>query len=158
VAPSHPFGSTRAPRRGVSELYASMLMVGVTLTLGGLVASAAMGQLELANSSASLGATQMAGGVQLEMVYLVIDSSGSCPMFGGYHEGTSATLALYDYGTADFAPAEIAINGTVYAGTYGILGAGALGAYSLNLGKCVHSSGQTVIVTDSLGEEAEFGS
>jgi len=158
VAPSHTFLSTPATRRGVSELYASMLMVGVTLALGGLVASAAMGQIGLANNSASLGAAQASASVQLEMVYLVAASTGSCPMYGGYHGGTSAALALYNYGPGAFTPAEIIVNGTVYAGTYGAVGAGALGVYSLNLGRCIHSSGQTVMVSDSAGDEAQFGS
>jgi flagellin-like protein len=146
-------------RRGVSELYASLLMVGVTLSLGGAVVVAASSQFGLAANSASLGASlqQSSAGVQVSLVYAAVFPSGSCPTYQGVKEGTSLTVALYNYGAADFAPAELVVNSTAYQGGYGTLALGSLGAYTITLGACAHSSGQTVLAVDSLGDEVQFG-
>jgi len=158
MSPSRRFGSGQ--KGGISELYASVLMVGVTLTVGGLVASSAMGQFALANDSASLSAmTQEASArIQIGLVYLVAISSGSCPVYGGYREGTTVRMAIYNYGGVPFTPAEIILNGTVYTGNYAPLGPGTLGTYALTATMCLHTSGQTVIVADSAGDEVQFES
>jgi FlaG/FlaF family flagellin (archaellin) len=148
------------PRGGISELYASVLMVGVTLTVGGLVASSALGQFALANDSASISAMSQdtSARIQIGLVYIVAVSSGSCPVYGGYHEGTTVEISLFNYGGATFAPAEMVLNGTVYTGSYAILGPGSLGTYALTATACAHSSGQTLVVADSMGDEVQFES
>jgi len=158
VSPSWHFGPSH--RGGISELYASVLMVGVTLTVGGLVASSALGQFALANDSASLSATAEEASVRIQigLVYLAAASSGGCPVYEGYHEGTIVNIAFFDYGGAPFTPAEIIINGTAYPGTYAPLAQGGLVTYAVKATTCSHSSGQTVIVTDSEGNEAQFES
>ena len=160
MPPSHDFHHRPLRRRGVSELYASMMMLGVTLTMGGLVASAAIGQLGLQNGSASMGAAlaQESAGKDLALVYLVAAPSGSCPVYAGYHEGTTLTLAVYNYGTERFAPSALAINGTVYAGGYSAVGPGSLGTFALSLGSCAHASGETVLLVDSVGDEVQLAS
>jgi hypothetical protein len=135
-------------------------MVGVTLTVGGLVASSALEQFAMANDSASLGAMTQEASVTFHvgLVYLVAASSGSCPVYGGHHEGTTVEVAIYNYGGAPFAPAEMILNGTVYAGDYAPLAPGMLGTYTLKTTTCSHSSGQTVTVADLAGDEVQFES
>lgn len=149
-----------AHRCGISELYASVLMVGVTLTVGGLVASSALGQFVMTNDSASLSAmTQEASAeIQVGLVYFVAAPSGSCPVYEGYHEGTLVEIAIYNYGGAPFAPAEVALNGTMYPGDYAPLAPGMLGTYALKTTTCSHPSGQTMMVADSAGNEVQFES
>jgi len=156
MGPSHFFQRRR--RRGVSELYASLLMVGVTLTLGGAVVSAALGQFTQAEDSASVGASvqQASAEVRVGLVYLVAPSSGSCPTYGGYGEGTAVTIALYNYGVLAFTPSEIFLNGTGYGGGFSPLPAGSMEAYALSLGGCAHPQGETVVITDSRGDEVQF--
>jgi len=158
MSPSLRLGSSR--RGGISELYASVLMVGVTLAIGGIVVSSALGQFALANDSASLSAlTQDASDrTQIGMVYVAVSPSVSCPLFGGYHEGTTVRIAVYNYGESPFTPAEIILNESLYAGSYAPLGPGSLGTYTLMVTKCAHASGQTVIVADSAGDEVEIES
>ena len=148
------------PRESISELYASLLMVGVTLAVGGLVASSALGQFALANDSASLNAmTQEASArIQVGLVYLVVEQSGSCPVYEGFHEGTNVMIAIYNHGGAPFVPAELILNGTLYAGNYDPIGPGSLGTFTITLTTCSHSSGQTVILVDSAGDEVQFES
>ena len=158
MSPSIHLVST--PRVGVSELYAAVMMVGVTLAIGGLVASSALGQFVLANDSASISAMtqESSARIQIGLVYLVAASSTSCPVYGGHQEGTTVEIAIYNYGEAPFNPAEIIINGTVYAGNYAPLGPGSLGTYALTVTTCSHSAGQTVTVADSVGDEVQFES
>ncbi len=161
MAPSPSFAGRRRPRRpGVSELFASVLMIGVTLSVGGLVVVSATEQFGLAESSASLGASlqQKSAGVQLGLSYIAIPSSGSCPVYGGNGEGTSLTIALYNYGSTAFTPAEFVLNSTVYQGSYQTLEPGSLSTYSFALGGCGHGSGMTVVVADSSGDVVQFES
>lgn len=146
-------------RRGVSELYAAVLMIGVTLSLGSIVVAAATSQFGLASDSASLGATlrQEAADTQLGVIYDAVQPSGSCPMFGGYPEGSTLTLAVYDYGSLGFTPAGFVVNSTVYAGSFGEVAPGTLAIYTLSLAGCAHPSGQTVLAFDSSGDEVQFG-
>lgn len=147
-------------RVGVSELYASVLMIGVTLAVGGMVVASALGQFSLAEGSASLGASlvQSSAGVQLGLSYVAVLSSSSCPTHGGYHEGTYLTVAVYNYGSAGFTPAEFVVNSTIYQGNYATSEPGSLSAYSLSLAGCAHASGLTLVVADSSGDEVQFES
>ncbi len=153
-------GRRRSGRPGVSELYASVLMIGVTLSVGGFVVASAMGQFGLIDSSASLAASlqQTSAGVQIGLSYVVVPSLGSCPPYGGNREGTSLTVALYNYGRADFTPAEFVVNSTIYRGSYSTLSPGDFSAYSFALAGCGHSSGLTIVVADSSGDVVQFES
>jgi hypothetical protein len=135
-------------------------MVGVTLTVGGLVASSALGQFAMANDSASLGAAtqEASAGIQIGLVYLATTTSRLCPVYGGYHEGTTIEIAVYNYGGTAFIPEEIILNGTLYAGKYTPLSPGSLGTYAITMSTCSHFSGQTVILVDSAGDEVQFES
>jgi len=146
--------SRRQRRFGISELYAAMLMIGVTLSLGSFVTFAALGQFGLAASSASLGASldQSSAQTQLGLVYAVVASSGSCPTFDGVHEGVSLTLALYNYGTTNFTPSELLVNATSFSGSYAPTAPESLGLYTLTLASCAHSSGQSVVAANSAGD------
>ncbi len=137
-----------------------MLMVGVTLSLGSVVAFAATSQFELDERSSSLGAAlaQSSAGVQLSLVYVTTPPSGSCPAYQGYPEGTTLTVALYNYGTSSFVPAEFIVNSTALPGSYAAVAPGSLLAYTVSPGSCGHSSGQTILVVDSLGDEVELES
>jgi len=148
------------PRRGVSELYATMLMVGVTLSLGGVVSFAAAGQFELNARSASLGAAlvQSSAGVQLSLVYVSTPASASCPTYQGYNEGAILTLSLYNYGTTSFTPAEFVVNSTAYPGVYGTLAPGSMVGYTVSSGSCIHSSGQAILVIDTWGDAIQLES
>jgi len=148
------------PRRGVSELYASVLMVGVTISLGGVLVAAAMGSIGQAQSASALGASllQSASGKELGIIYAAVASSGSCPTYRGVNEGTVMTVALFDYGSDGFTPAEFVVNSTMYAGSYHSLAPGAMGQFVLTLGSCAHSSGQTITAVDAQGDEAQFES
>ncbi len=143
----------------MSELYASMLMIGVTLSVGSFVAYAAVSQAGAASGSASLGAAlaQSSAGTQLSLVYAAVTPSASCPTYAGYHEGTSLSLSLYDYGTASFSPAAIMVNSTVYPGSYATISAGDLATYTIPLATCAHSSGLTIFAVDPSGGEVQVG-
>ena len=147
------------PRRGVSELYAAVLMIGVTLSLGSIVVAAAASQFSLASNSESLEASinQGSADVQIGYVYAAVAPSGTCPDYGGYQEGTELVVALFDYGTAGFTPGGFVVNATNYAGAYPTISPGTLAEYTIPLLTCAHSSGQTVLAYDSAGEEVEFG-
>ena len=134
-----------------------MLMIGVTLSLGSFVAFAAVGQFGLAADSASLGASlaQSSAETQLGLVYVAIASSNSCPVVGGVHEGTSLTLAVYNYGSTAFTPAELLVNSSAFAGAYPTTPPGSLGLYGVTLAGCAHTSGQSVVAEDSSGDVLE---
>ena len=144
----------------MSEIFASMLMIGATLTTGALVVAAAMGQAGLENAAASSGAAaaQYTAGVQLALIYLVVNPSSSCPVFAGNHEGTNLTFAIYDYGSQSFSPAFVAVNGSEYFATYAPVAAGGLVVFDLHLGACAHASGQTLLVADGRGSATQFAS
>lgn len=154
-----PIFRTRRTRSGVSELYAAALMIGVTITLGSLVAAAAGTQFGLASDSLSLGSSvqQTSAEVQLGLVFVAVPPSGSCPLYQGFQEGTTLTVGLFDYGRAGFSPAGFVVNSTVVTGSYGTVGPGALGQFAVALGSCAHHSGQVVLAYDSAGDEVQFG-
>ncbi len=143
----------------MSELYASMLMIGVTLSLGSAVVLAATNTFGLTANSASLGTSLQlsSAGVQLGLVYAAVPASGSCPTYQGFGEGNTLQISLYNYGTVGFTPAEFVVNSTAYAGTFGTIGPGTMGLYSIILGSCAHSSGQTILAYDSRGDEVQVG-
>lgn len=128
------------------------------MTLGSAVVAAAMGDVSQSNGSAYLGSTAQAeaAGVQVSLVYAAVASSGSCPAFQGVNEGTSLTVALFDYGTVGFVPAEFVVNSTVYFGSYPSLNPGTMGQYPLTLASCSHPSGLTVVAVDARGDEVQF--
>jgi FlaG/FlaF family flagellin (archaellin) len=144
-------------RRAVSELLATMMMIGVTLSVGGYITMAAINQFNLAENAASLAALvqQQSAGKLVSLVYSTVTPSGTCPAYGGHSEGT-LTLELYNYGTTTFAPSEAFDNGTLYAGT-GSIAAGSMGAFAFASPPCVHASGQTILLVDSYGNEIQFG-
>jgi len=152
---------SRSPgeRTGVSELYASLLMIGVTLSFGSLVTSAAVSQLSSAVGSSSLGASVMgaSAGKEIALVYATVGSTAGCQPYRGASEGTSLTVVLYDYGTTPFTPAELVDNSTIYTGSYPTLAAGSLSSYTLALGSCAHSSGQSLLAVDPFGDEVQIG-
>lgn len=134
-------------------------MIGVTLSIGSVVVFAATNLFGLAGNSASLGASlqQSSAGVQLGLVYAAVPASGSCGAYQGFSEGTSLQVSLYNYGTVSFTPAEFVVNSTAYLGSYGAIGPGAMSLYSVSLGSCAHSSGQTILAYDSRGDEVQVG-
>jgi hypothetical protein len=147
----------REPRAGVSELYAAMLLVGVTLSLGSLVVSAATNQFSIASGTASLGERigQEAASVQLAFVYSTT-ALGLCNSYGGSPEGTTLTVALFDYGSGSFTPTGFVVNSTVISGSYATASPGELVQYAISLGACAHSSGQTLVAFDASGDEVQF--
>jgi len=144
-------------RRAVSELLATMTMIGVTLSLGGYVTVAAINQLGLAQGSASAAAMvqQQSSEKLVSLVYATVAPSGGCPTYDGSSEGT-LVLELYDFGTVAFGPAEAFINGTLYAGT-GTIPPGSIGAFAFSSPSCVHASGQTIVMVDPYGVEIQLG-
>jgi hypothetical protein len=144
----------------VSELYASVLMVGVTISLGSVLVAAALGSIGQAEGAASLGASlqQSASGRELSLTYDMVEPSGSCPRYMGATEGTTMTLALFDYGADAFAPVEIIVNSTIHQGNFSALSPGTMGQYTVALGSCAHAAGQTITLVDALGDEAQVAS
>lgn len=147
-----------AHRHGVSELYAAMLMIGVTLSLGSVVVAAAVGQFGLASDSASLGSSlsQDLAGTQLSLVYSAVEPSASCPAFGGAQEGTLLSVALYDYGSEAFSPSGFVVNSTVHQGPYASAPPGALTVYTIQLSACAHQSGEAILAYDARGAVVQF--
>jgi hypothetical protein len=143
----------------VSELYAALLLMGVTLSVGSVVVAAATTQFGLAGGSASLGASLRAGAAetQLSLIYAAVQPSGSCPSYRGVQEGTSLTVALYDFGAAGFTPSGFVVNSTGYGGAFAETGPGEMGQYTVALGVCAHQPGLKILVYDAAGDVAEFG-
>jgi len=144
----------------VSELYASLLMIGVTLSVGSVVIFSVMNQFGLvANADAAEAYLQnSAPGTRVALVYLAVASSKACPTYQGSYEGTSLAVSLYNFGTSDFHPAELVVNATVFAGNFETLTPGSMSVYTIDVGSCTHSSGQSVIALDALGDEILVGS
>jgi flagellin-like protein len=145
-------------RRGVSELYAAVLMIGVTLSLGSMVVAAATSQFGLASSSAyqSFLLRQNSAGVQIGLVYAAVSPGQGCPSYRGYQEGMRFTLGLYDYGTVGFQPAGFVVNATDYGGAFAQMQPGALASYTFTLSACAHRSGLTVVAYDAGGDVVQF--
>jgi len=154
---------TGRSRHAVSELYASLLMIGVTLSFGGFVAAAAINQFNLSTYSGSLAASvqQASAGKQISYLYFTVTpGSGSCTaVYMGVAEGKATTLGLYNYGSAGMNPTEIFVNGTLqYTGSgFGNIAPAGMTTYTLILSTCAHPSGQTVLLVDAYGDEVQFG-
>lgn len=133
-------------------------MVGVTLSVGTFVSYAALSQFGLSTGSSAVeaGLQQTTAGIQVSLVYLTVAPSGACPPYQGLNEGTSATVALYNYGTGGFSPVQFIVNSTAYAGGYATLAPGGMNTYVLSLGSCAHPSGLTVVAVDAFGNEVQF--
>jgi len=155
-----PLPSHHPSRRGVSELYASVLMVGVTISLGSIVVAAALGSIGQAQEGSSLGASleESASGRELSLAYAAVLSSGSCPAYMGVTEGTAMTLAFFDYGAVGFTPVEFMINSTTYPGNYSAISPGTIGQYAISLGTCAHPTGQTLTAVDAEGDGVQVES
>jgi hypothetical protein len=136
-----------------------MLMIGVTLSLGGIISIAALGQFGLATDQASLGSSleQRSAGTQLSLVYASVTPASSCPSYRGEEEGTNLTVAVFDYGTVGSTPVEIMVNSTAHSGAYATVPSGGLAAYSVTLGTCAHGPGQSILLVDSVGDEVQLG-
>jgi hypothetical protein len=148
----------------VSELYASLLMVGVTLSLGSLVTGIALGAFGTAASSATFADSlqQQDAGKEVAFVDASVGTPASCPSYQGVQEGQTLTFALFNYGSAAFTPDEVLLNGTVYySSSFQPLAAGAMGTYQVALvppGACAHPTGQSILLTDASGVEFQFAS
>jgi len=157
----------------VSELYSSILMVGVTLAFGSVVTSAAIGQFNGATGGGALEARaqEATAGKQVSLVYgTVVAGSGGCtavyrgPDGGAYAEGKTYVLVLYDFGGVPFTPYEVFDNGTLLAvGGYATIAAQANGqgstpvANTLALPACAHPAGQSFTLVDAVGDEVAVG-
>ncbi len=142
----------------MSELYAAVLVIGVTLSFGSIVVAAAGTQFGAEGNASSLGSSlaQTSAGIQVGLVYAAVSPSLSCPQYRSFNEGTSLTLALYDFGSAPLSPAGLVVNSTVYVGGFPTVPAGGMAQVTLTLTSCAHSSGQTVVMFDSAGDEAQI--
>lgn len=152
-------------RPAVSELYASLLMIGVTVSFGSFVAVSAVNQFNLSGYSGSLAASVQQGsaGKRISFIYFTdAPGSGSPSCTAVYHgimEGKTSTLALYNYGSAGMNPTEIFVNDTLqYSGTgFGTISPAGMTTYTLTLTSCAHPTGQTILLVDSSGDEVQFG-
>jgi hypothetical protein len=160
-------------RYAVSELYAAMLMIGVTLSFGGLVTAAAVDQFSATTGGESLAASaqQASVGKQISLVYgTVTAGSGGCtstyrgPDGNTYAEGKTYTLVLYDFGSASFTPGEVFDNGTLLAVEgYATIASSQPGqspspvSNTLTLTACAHPAGQTFLLVDASGDEITVG-
>lgn len=149
-------------RHGVSELYASLMMIGVTLSFGSVATIAAVNQFGLSSNSASLNilVQEASAGKQISLVYGTVPYPGTagCPPYHGYTEGMSYALALYNFGSVAFAPIEVFVNGSLLAGgPYSTLSAGSMTILTLTLGSCAHPAGQIFLLVDASGDEVQVG-
>ncbi len=144
----------------MSELYASLLMVGVTLSLGGVVTAAAVSQYGMQTSSAAASGSveQASAGELVSLVYSQVSpGSGGCTRtYYGATEGETVTFELFDFGPSAFAPSIIIVNSTLFASDYPTLLPGGMTAYTLTLPDCAHAAGQTILLGDARGDEVEF--
>ncbi len=156
-------------KRAVSELYASLMMVGVTLSFGSVVTVAAVNSFNLTSSSASaaIAVQEASAGQQISLLYGTVNGLvvNGCPTYRGadgltYHSQTTYTLALYDYGSIPFTPNEIFDNSTMIATWSGsptnTLAAGGATVFTIAT-PCARPSGQTFLLVDTYGDEVQVG-
>ena len=146
----------------MSELYASVLMIGVTLSFGSVVTGLAVAQLQASTNGDSQAAfaQQSSVGEQVALVYgTLAQGSGGCTSTyvgadgGTYTEGKSYTLTLFDYGSVPFELSEVFDNGTLLAaGGYTPIGPSPV-ANAISLVSCGHPWGQTFLLVDGSGGE-----
>lgn len=148
-------------RTATSELYASLLLMGVTLSFGGVVTAAALSQFDLSTGfgPTMAGSQQASAGKQISFVYsAVLVGSGSCSStYRGVTEGKTYYIELFNYGSVGFTPTEVVNNSTIYTGAYPPVPSGGTATYSLSLSACAHPSGQTFLFVDSDGDEVQVG-
>jgi hypothetical protein len=143
------------------------MMIGVTLSVGGTVTVGAINEFNLSQNSASLAAVvqQASAGKLVSLVYdTVMQGSGGCStVYSGYTEGTTFTVALFNYGTVPFTPSEVFDNATLLSsGSWSgapsnTITPGSMTTFTLTLASCIHPSGQTILLVDSYGDEAQVG-
>jgi hypothetical protein len=165
--------AVRTTRSGVSELYSSILMVGVTLAFGSVVTSAAIAQFNGSTGGGALEvkAQEATAGKQVSLVYgTVVAGSGGCtaayrgPDGRAYTEGRTYVLVLYDFGSVPFTPYEVFDNSTLLSvGGYATIAAQTGGqastpvADTLALDACAHPAGQSFLLIDAAGDEVAVG-
>ncbi len=153
-------GLRKSRSRGVSELYASVLMIGVTLSFGSVVVASAVSQLNVNSNTASAAASLQASssGIQVSLIYgtVGLPGSGGCStVYRGFAEGTGYTLVLFNYGSVAFTPIQVFDNGTLLSGgPYSTLPPGTMFSYSLTL-SCAHPAGQVFSIVDANGVEVQ---
>jgi hypothetical protein len=139
-----------------------VLLIGVTLSFGGVIAVSAMNHFNSTVGSASIGVSGAASslGKDVSLVYGTIPNpgSGGCTaVYNGVREGTGFVLALYGYGSSQFTPTEVFDNGTLLTGnSFGTVTPGSVAVLSLSL-SCAHPSGQTFLLVDAKGDEVQVG-
>jgi hypothetical protein len=110
-------------------------------------------------------AQQASAGKLVSLVYdTVVQGSGGCSVaYGGYTEGTVFTVALYNYGTVSFTPAEVFDNATLLSsGSWSgapsnSVTPGSMTTFTLTLMSCAHPAGQTFVLVDASGDEVTIG-
>ncbi|MDG6918612.1 MAG: hypothetical protein JRN62_04150 [Nitrososphaerota archaeon] len=148
-------------RYAISELFAALMIVAITLSFGSVVTYSAMNYFGLADSAAQQSANtqQQAASKLISLVYAnVVPGSGGCvASYGGVEEGTILDLGFYNYGSAQFNTAVVYLNDTFYSG-YGFspLAPGNFTTWQLTTVSCMHSSGQTLLISDSSGAEVQI--
>jgi hypothetical protein len=146
----------------VSELYASLLMLGVTISLGSVATGLMTNQFGLTTSTAAAGAAgdENSAGIQLSFVFAVTSSPAGCTTYRGVPGGTVLDVTVFDYGSSGFQPTTIVVNGTIYySSAYPTVLPGGMATYRLPFspaGTCAHSWGQTVLMTDAGGDIFQF--
>jgi flagellin-like protein len=148
-------------RRGVSELYASLLMLGVTVSLGSVATGLITNQFSLTATAVGAGASlgESAAGVQLSFVYATVAPSARCPANGIAPEGNVLAFTVFNYGSTRFTPVVIAVNGSLYSPPFPTVEPGGMATFRLALttpGTCAHSWGQTVLMADSTGDDFQL--
>ena len=131
------------------------------MAFGGSVTGLAMAQLGQSSSSVAMSTSNQSDSVQrqLSLINALTSQTGTCPTYRGASEGTSLGFAVFDYGSSSFSPTTLAVNGTLYAGSYATLSPGSLTVYFVALlphGSCAHATGQTLMMLDASGDEFQF--
>jgi hypothetical protein len=146
----------------VSELYASLLMLGVTISLGSVATGLVANQFGLTTTTAAVAAAgdENSAGIQLSFIFATTSSASGCMTYRGVPGGTVLEVAVFDYGSSSFLPTTMVVNGTVYySSSFPTVPAGGMVTYRLSLdpaGTCAHPWGQTVLMVDAGGDVFQF--
>ena len=146
----------------MSELYTSLLMLGVTISLGSVAAGLVANQFGLTTTTAAAGAAgdENSAGIQLSFVFAATSSANGCPTYRGVPGGTVLEVTVFDYGSSGFMPTTIVVNGTVYySSAFPTAPPGGMMTYRVPLapvGTCAHPWGQTVLMADAGGDVFQF--
>ncbi|MDG6933109.1 MAG: hypothetical protein JRN68_00250 [Nitrososphaerota archaeon] len=148
-------------RHAISELFAALMLVAITLSFGSFVTYSAINYYGLSDLAAQQAANsqQQAASKLISIVYAnVVPGSGGCvTSYNGVVEGTILDLGFYNYGSAQFNTAVVYLNDTFYSG-YGFspLAPGNFTTWQLSTLSCIHASGQTLLISDSSGSEVQL--